>query len=342
MTVDASTSTRVTASWSGEDVRLADVVSQLDRLRRTGQRTFASRTAVVTLVVVARSDESAAAALDVVHRFGGRHPGRCVVLCPRPDEPGRRIDASVHLLQARSADHPVWFEDIQLVVRGDPAAHLAQLVEPLVLADLPLAVWFPDSIPRPRHSLLAAATGVVVDSRAAVSDEDGADPLAARSDLEAISGLFSSTAVVDLAWIRLRPWRELLAGLFDGPDFRPFAGAVTSVDVRGKPGARALLGGWVASRLKLDASVLHLADARHAALRLDAEVDGRRGTFVVERVEGERTVRSAATLEHGPHHTEVVALPELDLSWSLGRGLSHLTRDPVYEAAVRAVVRLPD
>src|SRR3546814_18281460 len=44
-------------------------------------------------------------------------------------------------------------------------------------------------------------------------------------DVDALGALVSlcdRKAVVDLSWTRLRPWRLLLAGLFEGPAFRPF------------------------------------------------------------------------------------------------------------------------
>lgn len=336
----------VLAAWRATDVTMGDVLAQLDGLRRAGQRSLANRTSVVTLVVAASSEAEASAAVEVVHDFGGRHPARCVVVRAAPDESPAGIDARVSLLQGCSGDHPVWFEDIRLTVRGGAALHLAHLVEPLVLSDLPVAAWFPGRAPSPRHSLVAAADAVVMDSKYAIEDDgaQGDEPTVAAlpgtRDLADVAALFGRQAVVDLAWIRLRPWRELLAALFDGSEYRPFAFGVRSAEVAGKAGARLLLGGWLSSRLGLASSRLHLLPARHASLRLVAEHDGRTGTFVVERVQGERLVRASAAIDGGPRHTEVLALPQADLSWSLAQGLAHLGRDQVYEDAVHAAVAL--
>ncbi len=335
----------VLAAWRGNDVSMGEVLGQLDGLRRAGQRSLANRTSVVTLVVAARSETEATAAVEVVHDFGGRHPARCVVVRAAPSEVPAGIDARVALLQGCSGDHPVWFEDIRLTVRGAAALHLAELVEPLVLSDLPVAAWFPSRAPTPQDSLVGAADAVVIDSKYAIeentsSDDDPIRPVPRAGDLAAVAALFDRQAVVDLAWIRLRPWRELTAALFDGPDYRPFAAGVRSAKVAGKAGARLLLGGWLTSRLKLPSPRLHLIPARHASLRLVAEHGGRQGTFVVERVAGERLVRASAAIDDGPCHTEVLALPEADLSWSLTHGLAHLRRDQVYEDAVEAALAL--
>jgi glucose-6-phosphate dehydrogenase assembly protein OpcA len=337
----------VLAAWRATDVTMGDVLAQLDGLRRAGQRSLANRTSVVTLVVAVRSEAEAGAAVDVVHDFGGRHPARCVVVRAAPSESPAGIDARVSLLQGCSGDHAVWYEDIRLTVRGAAALHLAQLVEPLVLSDLPVAAWFPGHAPSPQDSLVEAADAVIMDSKHAI-EEDGAGhddesvggALPGTGDLAGVAALFGQQAVVDLAWIRLRPWRELTAALFDGSEYRPFAFDVRSAQVSGKPGARLLLGGWLSSRLGLPSSRLHLLPARHASLRLVAEHEGRTGTFVVERVEGERLVRASAAVDDGPRHTEVLALPEADLSWSLAQGLAHLGRDHVYEDAVHAALAL--
>jgi hypothetical protein len=46
------------------------------------------------------------------------------------------------------------------------------------------------------------------------------------------------------------------------------------------------------------------------------------------------------TIEDGPSHSELWTLPEDSLAWSLARALTHLDRDPVWEAALSAAVGL--
>ena len=330
------------AEWTGRGTSVGEVLERLDGLRQQGQRSLASRTSVVTLVVWAPSAVDAWDAVATVHRFGGHHPARSIVLVPQPDGPAR-LDARVSLTAAQAGGHSVWFEDVVLSVAGPAARRLGSLVEPFTLADLPVAVWYLGAAPAAGDDLLAAADTVIVDSKLAVGEEGGdaeddgpAGALPDRCTLEAVVGLFGRVPVLDLAWIRLRPWRELLASMVDGDAFRPALDDLTSATVTGKAGARALLGGWLASRLRLPPGTMHLNAARHASLRLTGRIDGRPAAFSVERVPGERLVRATASVEQGPSFTDVLALPEADPSWALSQALSGLRPDVVYEDAVRA------
>ncbi|MEO5680760.1 MAG: glucose-6-phosphate dehydrogenase assembly protein OpcA [Acidimicrobiales bacterium] len=334
--------TRTLAEWTGRGTRVGEVLKQLEGLRRTGQRSLASRTSVVTLVVRAPSAVDAWEAVSTVHRFGGHHPARSIVLVPLPDGPPR-LDARVTLTAAESGGHHVWFEDVVLSVSGPAAHRLGSLVEPFALSDLPLVVWYLGQAPEASDDLLLTADAVLVDSKMAIAEEGGdagddgpGGAMPDRASLDAVASLFGRVPVLDLAWIRLRPWRELLASMVDGAAFRPALDDLTSATVTGKAGARALLGGWLSSRLRLPPGALHLSAGRHASVRLVGRIDGHQATFAVERMAGERLVRATASVEDGPSFTDVLALPEPDPSWALAQALSGLRCDLVYEGAVRA------
>jgi len=338
----AEVATRTLAEWTGRGTKVSEVLSQLEGLRRQGQRSLAARTSVVTLVVRAPTAVDAWDAVSTVHRFGGHHPARSIVVVPLPDGPAR-LDARVSLIAAEAGGHQVWFEDVVLSVSGPAAGRLGSLVEPFALSDLPLAVWYLGAAPAAGDDLLATADAVLVDSKMAIGEEGGdtnddgpVGALPERDTLDVVVGLFGSLPVVDLAWIRLRPWRELLASMVDGAAFRPALDDLTSVTVTGKASARALLGGWLSSRLKLPPGSLHLVAGRHASVCLIGRIDERPATFAVERMGNERLVRASATVEGGPSFSDVLALPEPDPSWALAQALSGLRCDPVYEDAVRA------
>ncbi len=142
-------------------------------------------------------------------------------------------------------------------------------------------------------------------------------------------------AVVDLSWMRLRPWREMVAALFEPPEFRPWSRRITSAYIAGKGGPRRLLAGWVASRLGLSKDQLVLEDARHARVVLRA---GTAATFEVARQEGERLVRARAHIEGGADRQEVIPLPDDSLAWSLSEALTHLGRDRIWQQALAAGV----
>jgi hypothetical protein len=117
-----------------------------------------------------------------------------------------------------------------------------------------------------------------------------------------LAGVFDRTAASDIAWRRTERWRSLLASLW------PDVGGVRTLRVRGTRAQGLLLAGWLRSRLG------------HG---VELEVDER------ERLEGIDLDGVAAPFPAGdaPNPSDVLSA-ELD----------QYSRDPVYEAAVRAAV----
>ena len=315
-------------TWRGEGVRVGQVLEALDELRR-GQHRTATRTSVVNLVVLATSEDEGGRACSTIHRLRGRHPGRTIVLvCDEADDGPPGVDAEVLLRGAEAEGQASWSEELTLRVGGPVRDHLDSLIEPLTLPDLPVAVWLVSRLVQPSDALLAAADAVLVDTKEAGGEEM----------LPGLAGLIRRYTVMDLSWVRLRPWRELLAGLFDPPALRPFLAGVQRAEVTGKPGPRHLLGGWLVSRLQLPRSSVHLEDASHMTLRLVAEHGGAVGTFTVDRVEDSRLLRANARVEGGPSRDDHRSLPDESLPWSLAECLTHLERDRVYEEAQQAAL----
>lgn len=317
----------VLGSWSAEDTNAGAVETALTELRRHEVRA-AVRTAVLTLVVPVREDE-AAEALDVVRQLGGRHPSRTIVLIVE-DGNAAGLDAEVTVQAVEREGRAVCFEDLVLRVRGSTVSHLDSLVEPFTLPDVPVACWLPNRLPTLADPLLGAADRVVVDGREAITGD-------ALTDLTA---LVRRLPVVDLSWVRLSPWRELMAGLFEGEAFRPFVSGVRAVRVSGKPGPRVLLAGWLLSRLGLSRAKVHLEDARHATMEVMATHDGRTGHFRVERPSEDRTVHANAEIEGGPSHSRLLRLRDRSAARVLGEALTRMGHDQVYEQALAAAVDL--
>jgi glucose-6-phosphate dehydrogenase assembly protein OpcA len=325
-------------TWEKPDAGLGEVIRALPELRRqsAGQE-GATRTAVMTLLMVAHSDDDSEDCLASVRSLGAHHPCRVVVLRPEPDTiPG--VDASASLWRADPPSrqgHPVLFEEVHLTVRGQAASHLSSIAGPFVLADLPAVMWFPGALPDPADPLLKLANTLVVDTRnLGPSKADLAH--AYRTLLE----LANRQPVVDLSWVRLQPWRELLAGLFEPERSRHFVQGVNSARVQGKLGPRHMLGGWLMSRLDLRARELELGDAKHVDIVVEASHADETGTFQVSRDGGARAVRARATFSGGTSHSQALPLPDDSLTSALAGAISNLRADRVWEQALAAAATL--
>jgi len=312
--------------WSEETTTVGQVLGALEALRRP-EPMPATRTSVMTLVIIARQRGSALRAQEAIHELGGHHPARVLTFWLDPDatEGAPGLAAQVRLLGGETDGKELWFEDIELDVHGAATGYLHSLIEPLTLSDLPVVAWFVDSVPSADDPLLLAADVLLVDTRQ-LSDDC----------FPSLASLIDRRPVVDLSWVRLQPWRELLAGLFEGPDFRPFVHHVKRVGVAGRFGPRSLLGGWVADRLDLPDGSVHLTQAAPVSIRLQCEdPSGGTATFEVARLAGGRMVHARADVVGGPTSEAVLQLPEATPAWGLPDALSRLERDPVFESALR-------
>jgi glucose-6-phosphate dehydrogenase assembly protein OpcA len=163
----------------------------------------------MTLVV---ASESAADCQDLRHTLGvlmHNHPARAIVL-QLNEKPG--LDAKVfsQCWMPFGKHQQICAEGIEITAGVTELSHVAQLLLPLIVSDLPAVLWCRG----PRvfsenafATLLPLVQKVIVDSTAA-SDSKAA--IAVIRDLRRQGRL-----VADLAWTKLTGLRELMASLFD-------------------------------------------------------------------------------------------------------------------------------
>jgi glucose-6-phosphate dehydrogenase assembly protein OpcA len=316
-------------SWEADHVTASQVEKALSDLRRHEERA-ATRTSVLTLVIVVGNTAEADEHLDVVRHLGARHPSRTLVLVrANPDEREPRLDASVSVCVVDRGGRQVAVEEMVLEIHGQACFHLDSLVLPFTLPNLPVAVWLPTSIPSRGDPLLETADRVVVDTRVVGYQPDA---------LVRLHSLTHRVAVTDLSWWRLKPWRNLFASLFEGHIYRPFLRDIHRLEVSGHAGVRHLFAGWVMSRLDLPRSVVHLGDAEHLSAKLVATYEGRRGSFAVERKGDERVIDASVEIEGGPQFQQKVQIGEAWQSRALADALGHMGHNQTYEAALEAAL----
>jgi glucose-6-phosphate dehydrogenase assembly protein OpcA len=251
-----------TLRWSGDDVDLTTVDHQINQLRKDLSRQLDDVSPVVTHVfnLVVYTDsvdfaEQVAADLASVSR---RHPSRAIILIADRWHRESPIDAEVRLMCAAgiAGGPPLCFEQVFVTVQGRAADHLASVVVPLLMPEVPTYLWWPGQPlfgHRLFHRLLASADQLVVDSGQFRSPGDGLNDLA-----RLCTGRYG---VNDINWARLKPWREIIAQFFDAPQLTSYAYAIKSVSLVfgegegdfGKSTAGLLLMlGWVASELGME------------------------------------------------------------------------------------------
>ncbi len=244
-------------------------------------RHVAARTSVMNLVVIARHPELGERAGETINRLSGRHPSRTlVVLAADPDGPPwleGRVQAYCILPRADAPE--TCSEQIFLTAGGETGRHLAALVTPLLVHDLPVTVWWPGEPPlesAAARDLLAVSDRLVVDGASWAGDG-----LARLRDLAETDARFDRLAIRDFALVRQSRWREAIATVFDLPEFLPYLGHLRRISVTyatrdetGAPGTTNVVKplyhvAWLASRLgmRVTAPLAPVAAARQAKLR---------------------------------------------------------------------------
>jgi glucose-6-phosphate dehydrogenase assembly protein OpcA len=322
--------TTVLDRWSGKGVKLSKVIDAVAGLSGD-RRSSPPRTACMTLVAVARSDEQARRATEALRVLANSHPARILLLRPEPDEVAS-LDADASLYGCQTDHNRLHFEEIVLHVGGQAARHLDSVAEPFTLSDLPVGVWSVSSIPDPSDPLLSIATASLIDSR------DAPDV----SELRSVLRLTRNHAVVDLSWNRLAPLRELVASLFDHPSTRRWVELLERAEVSGKDGPRRLIGGWLIAQSRLSPRNVSVRDAQHVSVKLTARDQGSTATFSVTRPEGQRLLVGEAVLPDGEVLKASSDLPSDPVAMSLAAALTLLRPDPVWERALSAVAALAD
>jgi glucose-6-phosphate dehydrogenase assembly protein OpcA len=264
----------------------------------------------LTLVVVVDEKHVAEAEAAATHA-AAQHPCRLlVVVRRRPDAPESRLDAEV-LIGGRLGPG----EAVVMRMYGRLALHAESVVLPLLAPDAPVVTWW---YSEPPNKIAHDPLGVFADRR--VTDcALAADQLAAlrkRADDYAPGD-------TDLGWTRTTLWRALCASAFDSVN-----GEVTSATVAGAPGhvTRALLAGWLSSRLGIDVAQV---DAEGTGLS-HVELVVKDTTVSISRGKG-----TTAILQRTGQPERTLPLPRRELGELLAEELRRLDPDEPYAEALQ-------
>lgn len=265
----------------------------------------------LTLVVVV-AEAQVDAAEQAATRAAAEHPCRLIIVVRRrPGAPESRLDAEV-VMGGRLGPG----EAVVLRMYGRLALHAESVVLPLLAPDAPVVTWWYGGPPhRIEHDPLGVLAGRrVTDSSLAV------DPLVAlrqRADDYAPGD-------TDLAWARATQWRALCASALDSVD-----GPVTGASVAGEPGdpTRALLAGWLRSRLDVEVELVDTDGPGVSAVRLE---------LPEAPVQLRADAGSTAVLSRTGRPDRAMPLEPRDLGDLLAEELRRLDPDETYAQALAA------
>lgn len=352
--------------------RVPDVASVDARLAECWRQAASESEAVMractlNLVVACPDRADVAEATRVLAGVSEQHPGRAVVLSSESAGPaaggptGLEAFVSTHCHRTTGGKQ-VCSEQVTLEATGPEAAELLpETVLQLLVGDVPVYVWWR----RPTlggglfERLTRVADRVVADSALLGEPGPGLGGLAALASDDA-----KRSGVGDLAWVRLEPWRELVASLFDSASTRGYLDALTAVrvragvapGVRGAPVAGVYLAGWLASRLgwrhaggpryatsagrAVDVGLEAAAEARPGAVEsIRLEAPG--AVFALEAVRGsELGVHVEVEMEASCPVPRTHRLSRLDETALLCGEIERVGDDPVFESALALAAEL--
>jgi glucose-6-phosphate dehydrogenase assembly protein OpcA len=203
-------------------------------------------------------EEWVEAAEDVLAGLAERHPSRTIVLFPQSGGEGLegKVDSDSYLMNEGLT---VCTDTIRIRLCGTSAEHPATVVEPLLIADLPVFLrWrgvppFGDSA---FEELTNVADRLIVDS----TEWPGLPKPYAR-----MAEIFERVAVSDIAWARTSRWRPMLASLW------PAIAEVERIKVTGTEAQAQLLAGWLRSRLGRPIALEHEPSNKLVGVELDGQ-----------------------------------------------------------------------
>jgi glucose-6-phosphate dehydrogenase assembly protein OpcA len=200
------------------------------------------RTSVMTHLAWVPSEWEAAAE-STLAGLAERHPSRTILLFPRPElDDVLDMDASVQCFAF--GGRAVCAEVIRVRLCGERARHPVSVIEPLLVADLPVFCRWRGL---PEFDEVFDEIADLVDRLIVDSTEWPTDTLS--QSYGELARRFERTVISDIAWARTERWRRELAGAW------PFE--AREVSVRATRAQAELLCGWLRSRLGHDVALEH-------------------------------------------------------------------------------------
>lgn len=238
MTNETVNNLGINLPWAGKIVRMEEievVLASLWKMSADNLRIGANlgvRTSVLNLIICAPDVESARRASKILRELSSTHLARVTILILDSSEDKSSAISAWVTLRCFSMFSDLMrhcFEQTTLLVSGTALRYIANVIQPLLKPDLPVYLWWlgdpPDQNDPTFTGLVNISDRIIVDSTSFFNPEQ---------DIRTLASLFQASphsALSDLNWGRITPWRQLIIQFFDVPEYRSYLAGVNSIEI---------------------------------------------------------------------------------------------------------------
>jgi len=297
--------------------------------------TDTAATTTLNFLVVIDDDAQRQWVLDRVTLIDDKHPARTIVL----DTLSTGDDATVNADRIEIAAGGMTPEDVRSLVQG------------LMIPEIPSVLWWTgdEIVDQPLFEpLIDIVDALVIDSSGSRTDDR------TIRDLSDFSARRPTVALRDLAWMRLRPWQDMIAHFFDDPNLMEELFAIRKLEIVSGSDAEALyLGGWLASRLgwvacahdefcDRDGAPIPFTHRREGAGRRvrSVSVETGRSRYFAALTPSDEGVVSVGVTGDRARPDRLVPLQSIDNASLIERAILEPPADEVFETALHMVGKI--
>jgi len=224
--------------WAGKTVQPDKVEQELmslwhlaaDNMRISQNMNV--RTSVLNFVICALGIESARQASTLLRDIPNTHIARVTLVIldtnsASPAEVRTWITLRSFHIISDVMRHP--FEQVTVTLSGDAVYSAANIIQSLIKPDLPVYIWWVDDLPQDIsifRRLISSSSRIIVDSNDFTSSPEERIQMLSTTIQD-----IPNSALSDLNWGRITPWRELIAQFFDVADYRPYLVNVDFIEI---------------------------------------------------------------------------------------------------------------
>jgi hypothetical protein len=233
---DTVNSTGPRLPWAGKRVEMEEIEETLttfwhmsaDNVRIA--QNLNVRTSVLNFVICVPNATLAREASAVIRDLSSTHIARVILLILDSDPSSP--DAVFTWVTLRS--FPVIsditrhnFEQITMLASGSAVRAISNIIHPLLKPDLPVYTWWLQDIP----TNPAVFSSLARFSNRIIIDSDGfSQPTESIRTLTRLIPTLPESAISDLNWGRITPWRQLVAQFFDG-EYKHYLNSINTIEI---------------------------------------------------------------------------------------------------------------